>query len=117
MDPLNKEFIRLLKLSGLTQTDAAKLLHVSQGVISQYVSGKTRPSETVLRLFRLETGTAPMVRETTESVVSDAEFGLIEAIRKMPRDRQGHFIRHAKGLAGMMEESRPYPKTKRKNRK
>lgn len=117
MDPLNEEFIRLLKLSGLNQTNAAKLLHLTQGVVSQYVSGITRPSETVLRLFRLEVGAAPLVKESPGSVITDTEFGLIEAIRKMPPDQQKPFIRHAKSMAKLMEERRPYPKPKKKSRK
>ena len=56
---------------------------------------------------------APIRRATLD----DAEFSLIAAIRGMPKDQQNHFIRHAKSLPKMMEESRPYPKPKRKRRK
>jgi DNA-binding transcriptional regulator YiaG len=53
LDPKNEEFLRLEKASGWSRSEIARRLELSTGLISQYGDGKTRPSKTVLKLFRL----------------------------------------------------------------
>lgn len=96
MNDENVEFRRLLKVSGWRQARAAAELGLSTGTVSQYVSDKTIPSITVLRLFgaligesvRLPGETpsaqgAPFVREKWEDE-------LVSAIRLIPADRRKH---------------------------
>jgi transcriptional regulator with XRE-family HTH domain len=53
---LNAEFVRLLARSGWSQSEAARRLSLSPAVVSRYVSGQTRPSTTVVMLFKLLIG-------------------------------------------------------------
>jgi transcriptional regulator with XRE-family HTH domain len=55
-DALNMEFVRLLANSGWNQSEAAEKLRLSPAVITKYVQGETRPSLTVLKLFKLLIG-------------------------------------------------------------
>jgi transcriptional regulator with XRE-family HTH domain len=52
-DPGNQEFRTLLERSKWTQSESARQLKVSPGLVSQYLSGLTRPSTTTLTLFRM----------------------------------------------------------------
>jgi transcriptional regulator with XRE-family HTH domain len=52
-DPGNLEFKELLAHSKWTQSETARQLKVSPGLVSQYLSGLTRPSTTTLMLFRM----------------------------------------------------------------
>lgn len=61
VDDLNNEFARLLRVSGWTQAEAARRLHLSPATVSLYLSGHTRPSVTVIQLFKLMLGdTSPI---------------------------------------------------------
>jgi len=51
MDPYNAEFVRLFSASGFSGAEVARRLGLDASSISQYRSGTTRPSMTVLRLF------------------------------------------------------------------
>jgi transcriptional regulator with XRE-family HTH domain len=53
LEPGNQEFRQLLERSKWTQSETARQLKVSPGLISQYMSGLTRPSSTTLTLFRM----------------------------------------------------------------
>jgi transcriptional regulator with XRE-family HTH domain len=53
LEPENQEFRELLKRSEWSQSEAARQLKVSPGLVSQYLSGFTRPSTTTLKLFRM----------------------------------------------------------------
>lgn len=53
LDPGNQEFKELLARSKWTQSESARQLKVSPGLVSQYLSGLTRPSTTTLTLFRI----------------------------------------------------------------
>ncbi len=55
-EPLNQEFARLLAASGWSQAQAARELSLTPAVVSRYLSGETRPSLTVVRLFKLLLG-------------------------------------------------------------
>jgi transcriptional regulator with XRE-family HTH domain len=56
VDQLNAEFKRLLRLSGWSQAEAARHLHLNRSTVSLYLSGQTRPSVPVLQLFKLMLG-------------------------------------------------------------
>lgn len=56
MDVLNAEFERLLTSSGWKQSEAARHLELSPAVVTRYLSNDTRPSLTVLKLFKLLIG-------------------------------------------------------------
>ena len=53
LEPGNQEFKELLKRSNWTQSESARQIKVSPGLVSQYLSGLTRPSSTTLTLFRM----------------------------------------------------------------
>jgi transcriptional regulator with XRE-family HTH domain len=53
MDPLSKEFVRMVKQSGWTQKEVAQQLRLTEGAISHIMTGRNRASETVMHLFRL----------------------------------------------------------------
>ncbi len=53
LNPGNQEFKALLERSKWTQSEAARQLKVSPGLVSQYLSGITRPSTTTLTLFKM----------------------------------------------------------------
>lgn len=61
---LRSEFARLLRISGWKQAEAARRLHLSPATVSLYLSGHTRPSVTVVQLFKLMLGdTSPIPGE------------------------------------------------------
>lgn len=79
MDPLNSEFVRLLAKSGWSQSEAARRLLISAGVISQYVNGHTRPSLAILQSFKLLIGdTNPLPGSKHSMVLRDAPMSLDE---------------------------------------
>jgi transcriptional regulator with XRE-family HTH domain len=51
-DAKNVEFRKLVEASGWTQTRVAARLRLSQGVVSQFMSGRTRPSDSTIEHFR-----------------------------------------------------------------
>jgi transcriptional regulator with XRE-family HTH domain len=51
-DAKNVEFRKLVEASGWTQTRVAARLRLSQGVVSQFMSGRTRPSNATIEHFR-----------------------------------------------------------------
>lgn len=55
MDDYNKQFVALMQESGWLPEDIVRELGITKGAVSQYRSGKTRPSLTVLRLFGART--------------------------------------------------------------
>lgn len=50
-DELNREFKRLLQLSGWTQSRAAEELSVDVATVNRYVAGSVKPSRTILKLM------------------------------------------------------------------
>jgi len=52
-DPLAKEFVRMVKESGWKQREVARQLELTEGAVSHIMTGRNRPSPTVVRLFRL----------------------------------------------------------------
>lgn len=92
MNPLNREFQRLMSSSGWTQARTAQELRVDAGTVSRYVAGTVTPSETVLRLFaeilgeRLSIGgdIVPPSRVVGARYVEDYEIKVLEALRAMP---------------------------------
>ena len=53
MHPRKQEFISLLKSSGWSQAEAARRLDLTRGGLNGIVTGPTKPSSTLLKLFRL----------------------------------------------------------------
>jgi len=54
-DPRQEQFstmIRTMGELGYRPADVARFLNITHGAVSQYLSGRTNPSETVLGLFR-----------------------------------------------------------------
>src|SRR5689334_926952 len=97
-DALNMEFVRLLANSGWGQSEAAEKLRLSPAVITKYVQGETRPSLTVLKLFKLLIGdltplpgdTEPSGLETKEASrpLEDWEWDLLITLRGMETERR-----------------------------
>lgn len=71
MKERNIEFVRLLRKSGWNGLQAAAALKLSSGAISQYTTGATVPSETVLELFRHLVGERGEGEREQESEVPD----------------------------------------------
>mgnify|MGYP006935520998 CR=1 FL=1 len=51
-DPLNREFSSLLQATGWSQVAVSKKLFRTQGVVSQYIKGTTRPSRSTVQLLK-----------------------------------------------------------------
>jgi transcriptional regulator with XRE-family HTH domain len=84
MDILNAEFTRLLASSGWKQAEAARHLELSPAVITRYVTNDTRPSLTVLKLFKLLIGDMqPLPGEETPVTNGEAERPLDAAERQL----------------------------------
>jgi len=109
-DILNREFVRILTNSGWSQSEAAEKLRLSPAVISKYVSGETRPSLTVLKLFKLLIGDhAPLPGETEETALEtkdasrpleDWESDILISLRAMETDRRKRVTGALKILIG-----------------
>lgn len=63
---MNQEFLRLEKECGWSRAEIARQLEISSGAVTQYGDGTTRPSKTVIKLFRL------LLAGTGTSVLRDA---------------------------------------------
>ncbi len=91
MDILNEEFTRLLASSGWKQSEAARHLQLSPAVITRYVTNDTRPSLTVLKLFKLLIGDMqPLPGEESLVMQGELERPLDAAERQL--------IRHLRAL-------------------
>lgn len=53
---MNREFARLVKASGWTQKEVARQLNLTPGAVSHIMNGRNRPSQAVLRLFKMISG-------------------------------------------------------------
>lgn len=53
MDPLKQEFIELFEASGWSQAEVARQLDLTRSGVNQIVTGTAKPSQTLVRLFRL----------------------------------------------------------------
>ena len=78
------EFARLLNESGLTQAQVARRLSLDPSTVTQYVQGKTRPSRTVLILFKLLMGDRSPLPGSNEDI--GTELAMIRpAEARLPR--------------------------------
>ncbi|HEY1171609.1 MAG TPA: helix-turn-helix transcriptional regulator [Verrucomicrobiae bacterium] len=102
MNVLNAEFARLLASSGWKQSEAARQLELSPAVVTRYLSDDTRPSLTVLKLFKLLIGDMlPLPGESDltglegelERPLDSAERQLLTHLRAMP-DAQRRKVIH-----------------------
>ncbi len=92
MNPLNREFHRLLASSGWSQARTANELRVDAGTVSRYVAGTVTPSETILRLFAELLGervmfdgeVVPPSRVGGARYVEDYEVRLLDSLRTIP---------------------------------
>ncbi len=105
--PLNAEFIRLLALSGWSQAESARRLHLDPGTISQYVSHKTRPSATVLGFFKsllgdpteipgIEGSALPGI--DSQRTLEPWEEELLTGLRSLEPEKRKRIVRHLQGL-------------------
>lgn len=110
VDPLNQEFIHLLTKSGWNQTRAALELHVEPATVSRYVSGQTRPSMTILKLFGRLLGERlryvdddPRSLHEAQPVLEEWETRLLFQIRALPVESRRRFV---EGMSSLLEASR-----------
>jgi transcriptional regulator with XRE-family HTH domain len=105
--PLNAEFIRLLALSGWSQAESARRLHLDPGTISQYVSHKTRPSATVLGFFKSLLGDPTEIPGIEGSALPGIdsrrtlepwEEELLTGLRSLEPEKRKRIVRHLQGL-------------------
>ena len=126
-DPLNREFLRLFEASGWTQSATARQLSLSPAVVSQYLSGETRPSRTVIRLLQLLLGDChPLPTEVGPGRESSADLlplevaerDLIARLRRLPSERRGRilagFLLSLEGLGTETHETGPTELTRSK---
>lgn len=100
MDALNQEFLRLFAVSGWNQARVSRELHVSSGTVSQYVSGETRPSLTVLRLLaelvgdtlRVPGVTPAPANRTFPPRLDPRERALVDALRDCPSEQRRQLL-------------------------
>ena len=111
VDPLNQEFIHLLQKSGWNQTRAALELHVEPATVSRYVSGQTRPSMTILKLFGrllgerlLYVADDPRSLHESQPVMEEWETRLLLQIRALPVATRRKFV---EGISGLLEAAKP----------
>lgn len=109
--PLNAEFIRVLSLSGWSQAESARRLHLDPGTISQYISHKTRPSATVLGFFKSLVGDptgipgiegSAMPGIDAKRVLEPWEEELLSALRALEPEKRRRIVRHLQGLLDEM---------------
>jgi transcriptional regulator with XRE-family HTH domain len=105
--PLNAEFVRLLALSGWSQAESARRLHLDPGTISQYVSHKTRPSATVLGFFKSLVGDPSEIPGIEGSALPGIdskrtlepwEDELLTGLRSLEPEKRKRIVRHLQGL-------------------
>ena len=82
MDILNAEFARLLVSAGWKQAEAAKQLELSPAVITRYMSNETRPSLTVLKLFKLLIGDVQPLPGAEPGVMNGELEGPLDATER-----------------------------------
>ncbi len=97
-DALNREFTRLLKTSGWTQSEAARQLNLSPAAVSRYLSLETRPSPTVIQLFKLllneraPAAPAPAPGPIGERTLTQEELDLIQDLRALDAETNRRVI-------------------------
>lgn len=113
--PLNREFARLLERAGWTQAEAARQLSLTPAAISRYLSGETRPSVTVIRLFKLLLGDAtptpdPAAARPERAAAGEVllplepwERGLLLELRRLSPEAREAVV---EGLRAMLEAAR-----------
>jgi len=95
----NDEFRRLFERSGWTQAEAARQLDVTPGVVSQYLSGDTRPSGTTLKLLHVLVGDAALQLKAPLSR-SGGDVRLKKAVAELQRD-VGRSLRKFRAAVGV----------------
>ena len=106
MDDYNKQFVALMQESGWLPEDIVRELGITKGAVSQYRSGKTRPSLTVLRLFGARTN-LPLALIDGESKETDQiktrlepwEISSLESLRQLKPDIRMEIVGHIARLA------------------
>lgn len=109
--PLNAEFVRLLALSGWSQAETARRLHLDPGTISQYISHRTRPSATVLGFFKALLGDPTEIPGVEGSGLPGIENNrkleaweeeLLNGLRSLEPEKRRRIVRHLQGLVDEM---------------
>ncbi len=99
-DPINAEFIRLLRKSGWTQTITAEKLGITQGAVSQIVNDQVTASPVTLRLLRILVegfGKAEGIFDGA-SPLEGFEHLLIADLRELPFDRREAMAEALRGV-------------------
>jgi hypothetical protein len=118
MDVLNQEFARLLANSGWRQSEAARHLELSPAVVTRYLNQDTRPSLTVLKLFKLLIGDMqPLPGEHDQSVPASvldrpldaAERQLIFQLRALDDKRRRRVVQGVCTVLAAFEENPSLP--------
>lgn len=112
MEDLNNEFARLLRISGWTQAEAARGLHLSPATVSLYLSGHTRPSVTVIQLFKLmlgdtspipgEPGAGPAGAPPQLPPLEEDEVALLRELRLLDGTDRRSLIHAFRGIAALL---------------
>lgn len=111
MEKLNKEFRALAAQSGWKAARIANELALSRGTVSDYLSGRTLPSLTVLRLFaRLLNAKLDLPDEDFPTALEglsleEWERSLFQALRKVPTQKRRSVAEAARVLIEAMEDT------------
>jgi transcriptional regulator with XRE-family HTH domain len=94
MDPKNKKFIALLKVSGWSQAEAARRLEITPGAVSQICHGRTRPGTRTLRLFEIILGRrkSQALQPSENPSFSKDELELVGIFRKFSENKRQRFL-------------------------
>ncbi len=120
-EPLNQEFARLLAASGWSQAQAARELSLTPAVVSRYLSGETRPSLTVVRLFKLLLGArgalappaGPLVLKDERRQLRAGERELLDALDQFDEVTRQRVIEGFRGVLAALAPS-PLPHNHRR---
>ena len=108
-------------MSGWNQSEAARNLHISPGVVSRYMRDKTHPSETVLALFQTELqalqdtagpstrihgmdrqNSAALLENSTRPPLDPWEQDLVDTLRRIAPPKRNQAAKAAQNLLELL---------------
>jgi transcriptional regulator with XRE-family HTH domain len=101
MDPNNIEFIAMVKLSGWSQAEVARQLHLTPGAVSQMFHGKTRPGPRTLQLFKMllsKRDRSEFKRLERMTVLEPLEWEVVACMRRLHQAQRERFFEALKLL-------------------
>lgn len=114
MDKLNERFLAVMRHSGLSKTDFAAKLDVSQGVMSHIGSGRNKPGTemlvTLLQVYKeiapewLMLGEGTMLRPDQAALPKDDLIKMVNELEVLVDMNQQALLSRLKSLKQMVEK-------------